>query len=190
MRSFIGINFSCDVKEDISKIQGHIRSNALKGRFKQVDNFHITLKFLGEIEKNQADEIAKKLESIARLHSSFELRLQEIGRFKGRDNIRTLYIGLGGNIEALKQLNQATEAAMELLGFKKEGRPYTPHITISQDLILDIPFEELKKEIEMSSTHRIAVNKIELIKSEQIQNKRIYTPICGYELKPQQVVIG
>jgi RNA 2',3'-cyclic 3'-phosphodiesterase len=185
MRSFIGINFSSDVKEDISKIQGVVRSNASKGRFKHVDNFHITLKFLGEIDSNQADEITRRLEDIARLHNSFELRLQEIGRFKGRDSIRTLYIGLGGNIEALKRLNQDVEADMEGLGFKKEGRPYTPHITISQDLILNIPFENLEKQIDMSSTHAIYVNKIELVKSEQIKNRRIYTPISGYELQTE-----
>ncbi|MDF2839554.1 MAG: 2-5 ligase [Clostridia bacterium] len=185
MRSFIGINFSKAVKEDIITIQEQVRSNASKGRFKHVDNFHITLKFLGEIEQQQSEEIAKKLEVLAAQYSSFELSLKEIGQFKGRDKIRTLYIGLGGNIEALKRLNQATEGAMEALGFKKETRPYTPHITISQDLTLNIPFEKLEKQIDMESTGIIYVNKIELIKSEQIKNKRIYTPICGYELNSQ-----
>lgn len=184
MRSFIGINFSSETKEDLGKIQRLLRDHASKGRFKHVDNFHITLKFLGEIENQQSEKIAKKLEEIARAQKSFDLKLQDIGQFKGRENIRTLYIGLGGNIDALKQLNEGIEAAMELLGFKKERRLYTPHVTLSQDLILDISFEELKKHIDISNTHTIYVNKIELIKSEQIQNKRIYTPICGYELKP------
>lgn len=184
MRSFIGLNFSSETKEDLSKIQRQIREHASKGRFKHVDNFHITLKFLGEIEPGQSEEIAKKLEEIAGEQKSFELNLQDIGQFKGRESIRTLYIGLGGNIDALKRLNEDTEASMELLGFKKEGRPYTPHITISQDLILNLPFEELKRKIDMSKTHTINVDKIELIKSEQIQNKRIYTPIYSYDLKP------
>ena len=185
MRSFIGISFSSEVKEDLSSIQKQIRSNAAKGRFKHVDNFHITLKFLGEIEQQQSVEIAEKLKEIAKNHSSFALRLQDIGRFKGRENIRTLYIGLGGKVDALQRLNGDIEAALALLGFKKEGRPYTPHITISQDLILNIPFEELKEQVDLSSTHTIYVSKIELIKSEQIQNKRVYTPIYSYELSSE-----
>jgi len=184
MRSFIGINFSSETKEDLGKIQRLLRDHATKGRFKHVDNFHITLKFLGEIESRQSEEIAKKLEEIAGKQKSFELILQDIGQFKGKENIRTLYIGLGGNIDALKRLNEDTETAMALLGFKKERRPYTPHVTLSQDLVLDISFEELKKHIDLLGAHTIYVNKIELIKSEQIQNKRIYMPICGYELKP------
>lgn len=184
MRSFIGIHFSSETKEDLGKVQRKVRDYSSKGRFKHVDNFHITLKFLGEIENQQSEEIAKKLEEIAGKQKSFELVLQEIGQFKGRENIRTLYIGLGGNIDALKRLNEETETAMTLLSFKKERRPYTPHVTLAQDLVLDISFEELKKHIDLSGTHTIYVNKIELIKSEQIQNKRIYTPICSYELKP------
>lgn len=184
MRSFIGINFSSETKEDLGKIQRQVRDYAIKGRFKHMDNFHITLKFLGEIENQQSVEIARKLEEIAGKQKSFELKLQDIGQFKGRENIRTLYIGLGGDINALRQLNEGTEAAMELLGFKKEARHYTPHVTLSQDLELDISFEDLKNHIDLSSTHTIYVNKIELIKSEQIKNKRIYTTIFGYELIP------
>lgn len=79
MRSFIGINFNKEVKEDIGRIQRQVRDNALKGRFKHVDNFHITLKFLGEIEEKKAEEIAEKLEEIAQRHKRFELKLQDLG---------------------------------------------------------------------------------------------------------------
>lgn len=185
MRSFIGINFSKEVKEDISRIQRQVRDHSIKGRFKHVDNFHITLKFLGEIDSRQKEKIPALLEKIAGKHPPFELHLKDIGCFKGRDVIRTLYIAMGGTVDMLKLLNRDTEEAMESLGFVRETRPYTPHITIAQDLTLRLPFEELKKHIDISQTKKIYVSKIELIKSEQIQNKRIYTPICGFELKPQ-----
>lgn len=182
MRSFIGINFSKEVKEDIAAVQREIRSNAAKGRFKHVDNFHITLKFLGEIEAGQPEQIAHELEKIAAKHQEFELQLKDIGCFKSRGEIRTLYIGMGGDIKALNELNEDVEKAMEPLGFKRENRPFTPHITLSQDLTLNMPFEQLKQQIDMAHTNRIHVSKIELIKSEQIKNKRVYTPIYSYEL--------
>lgn len=182
MRSFIGINFTREIKEDIKGIQTRIRANAIKGRFKHVDNFHITLKFLDEISDEQAVDIARLMEDIAKRHESFELRLDHLGCFKGRQDIRTLYIGLGGAVEKLKKLNQDIEKAVEALGFEIEKRPFTPHITISQDLTLKLPFEKLKEDIDLAAIGTISVKKIELIKSEQIQNKRIYTPIYGYEL--------
>lgn len=183
MRSFIGVNFSKEVKADISSIQRKVRDNAVQGRFKHVDNFHITLKFLGEIENSQAPQIAEQLEAIAGQHESFQLNLSGIGAFQGRGIIRTLYLGMKGELEALGQLNGDIEAAMETLGFKRENRPFTPHITISQELTLNTSFEELKKQIDTSDTEPIYVDKIELIKSEQIQNKRIYTSVYSFALK-------
>lgn len=183
MRSFIGIDFSREVKEDISKIQSKVRENAAKGRFKHVNNFHITLKFLGDITNEQASKIERLLQYIAGKHQAFELCLSSIECFKSKQGINTLYIGLGGNTKALSLLNSDVEAALETLGFKRENRLYTPHITIAQDLTLNIPFEKLKHEIDTKRIGKIEVNRIELIKSEQIQYKRIYTPICGFGLK-------
>lgn len=183
MRSFIGINFSRELKEQLARIQEEVRAESLQGSFKHVDNFHITLKFLGETQDAQTGAIAKSLEAIAGQYQGFELRLQGLGCFKGRESIRTLYIGLGGNIKALQQINREVEAAMEAVGFAREKKPYTPHITIAQNLILKEDFEKLKQKMILSADPVIRVDKIELIKSEQIQNKRIYTPICGYELQ-------
>jgi 2'-5' RNA ligase len=186
VRSFIGINFTREIKEDISRIQSQIRTNAVKGRFKHVDNFHITLKFLGETSNEQAQKIAKLLLDIAENHEPFQLNLDHLGCFKGRQDIRTLYIGLGGAVDKLQRLNEDIETAAETAGFKREVRPFTPHITIDQDLTLNMSFEKLKGEIDMTKTGTISVKKIELIKSEQIQNKRIYTPIYGYGIRNRQ----
>lgn len=183
MRSFIGINFSKEVKDDIIKIQSQVRMNAAKGRFKHVNNFHITLKFLGEINDEQASKIERLLQDIAGKHKAFELCLADIDCFKGKQDINTLYIGLGGDTKALSLLNKDIETVLETLDFKRENRLYTPHVTIAQDLTLNIPFEKLKHQIDTKKTSKIKVNRIELIKSEQIQYKRIYTPICGFELK-------
>ena len=183
MRSFIGINFSREMKEQLAGLQGDIRIAAVKGSFKHVDNFHITLKFLGEIEEGHTTGIAEQLERLARQHHRFELKLQDLGCFRGREGIRTLYIGLGGALSALIRLNKEVESAMEGLGFDRDRKPYTPHITLAQNLILKEDFEKLKKRIILPQDQVIKVDKIELIKSEQIQNKRIYTPICGYELQ-------
>lgn len=183
MRSFIGINFSRELKEQLARIQKAVRAESLKGSFKHVDNFHITLKFLGEMQEAQTAAIARKLEAIAAQYPSFALKLQDLGCFKGKEGIRTLYIGLGGDTKALLQINREVESAMEEVGFAREKKPYTPHITIAQNLILKEDFEKLKKKIVLPDDQEIRVDKIELIKSEQIQNKRIYTPICGYELQ-------
>ncbi|MFZ5353003.1 MAG: RNA 2',3'-cyclic phosphodiesterase [Bacillota bacterium] len=183
MRSFIGIDFNRETKDGIAAVQAIIRNNSKRGRFKYIGNFHLTLKFLGDIEDNNVVRIGRTLRECASQISSFDICVDDIGLFSGRDSIHALWLGLGGNTDALLLLNGTIEQALSGLGFKKEVKPYIPHITIAQDLILERPFEELKKQIDLSCIKPIKVSKIELIKSEQIGNKRVYTPINIFPLK-------
>ncbi|MBP7073670.1 MAG: RNA 2',3'-cyclic phosphodiesterase, partial [Clostridia bacterium] len=57
MRTFIGADFSRDIKDSIAGVQHIVRENSERGRFKYVGNFHLTLKFLGEIEQAKAPDI-------------------------------------------------------------------------------------------------------------------------------------
>ena len=72
---------------------------------------------------------------------------------------------------------------MQRLGIKKEIKAYTPHITIAQDLVLKIPFEKLEEKVDFRSFRTVEIREISLIKSEELQGKRIYTPISAFQLK-------
>ena len=183
MRAFIGINFDTGVKNGISDVQSIVRQNIEKGRFKYVGNFHITLKFLGEIQKDDIREINQVLAESASLWKAFSLNIDKLGFFKGRGSIHALWLGLGGELDSLVALQNSIEEGLAHKGFKKDEKLYTPHITIAQDLILKTDFEELQKAVDLSVIPFIGVKEISLIKSEQIQGKRIYTPISTFKLK-------
>lgn len=183
MRAFIGINFDKGVKNGISDVQSIVRQNAEKGRFKYVGNFHITLKFLGEIQKDDIREINHVLMDSASQCKAFSLNIDKLGFFKGRGSIHALWLGLGGELDSLIILQNTIEEGLAGKGFKKEEKPYTPHITIAQDLILKTDFEKLKKAVDLSIIPSFGVKETSLIKSEQIQGKRIYTPISTFQLK-------
>jgi 2'-5' RNA ligase len=61
MRTFVTLEFDKKTKEYISGIQNLIRQKSMKGRFKYIDNFHLTLKFLGEADREQIDTIYDEL---------------------------------------------------------------------------------------------------------------------------------
>lgn len=183
MRAFIGINFNTGVKNGISEVQSIVRQNTERGRFKYVGNFHITLKFLGEIQKDDIREINQVLTESSSLCKSFSLGIDKLGFFKGRGSIHALWLGLGGELDSLIALQNSIEEGLADKGFKKDEKPYTPHITIAQDLILKTDFGELEKAVDLSIIPSFWVKEISLIKSEQIQGKRIYTPISTFQLK-------
>ncbi|MCQ1529994.1 RNA 2',3'-cyclic phosphodiesterase [Lutispora saccharofermentans] len=182
MRTFIGIDFDVKVKDGIKAVQSIVRESSRKGRFKYMGNFHLTLKFLGEISEEQIPSINKVLEASAKEVGSFGLNIEDIGFFGGKGNIRTLWLGLGGSLASLDLLYKKIEEGLEGCGFDKEKRPYMPHITIAQDLILKTGFAELRESIDLKDIPVIDAEEVSLIKSEEIQGKRIYTPISTFRL--------
>lgn len=183
MRTFIGVDFDREIKNGIAAIQGIVRENSDKGRFKYIGNFHLTLKFLGEIDNEKVPAVSRMLKQTADSCSGFVLNISKLGCFNGKDSIHALWLGLGGEIDSLKALYCSIEENMNKIGLKKENKEYVPHITIAQDLRLKTGFEELKHMIDLSSLKPIEVREVSFIKSEEIGGKRVYTPIAAYKLK-------
>lgn len=183
MRAFIAIDFNDDLKRDIASLQSGLRGFCTEGRWKHKDNFHLTLKFLGEIDNTLQTKIAGELERLCKTKERFKLRIAELGAFQGRGNIRVLWLGLGGDLEKLYDIQKTIDLKLEALGFEREKRPFTPHVTIGQDICFNQQFEEIQKIADIKRFSVIEVNSILLFKSEQIGNRRVYTPINELNLK-------
>lgn len=183
MRTFIGVEFSKDIKDSIAGIQHIVRENSEKGRFKYVGNFHLTLKFLGEIQQAKTADIGRSLKGISERHQRICLNIDKIGYFDGRGSIHALWLGFSGELDKLGRLYSDIEEGMYRLGIKKEIKTYTPHITIAQDLLLKIPFEALREKVDFKSFRTIEIKEVSLIKSEESEGKRIYTTISTFALK-------
>lgn len=183
MRTFIGIDFSREFKDGLALIQSQLRTMASEGRWKYIDNFHLTLKFLDEIDLRQAAKIKEKLDEICSHTSGFKLQVSDLGFFPGKGCLRVLWLSFCGEMDKLDKLQAEIEAGLLETGFETEKRPYKPHITIGQDVIFSRDFEEIKEEINVKSLPDIWVDRLYLFKSEQIGKKRVYTPMQEYHLK-------
>jgi 2'-5' RNA ligase len=183
MRAFLGIDFNKELKREILNIQLKLRSLASSGRWKYVDNFHLTLKFLGEIELKQVEKINTVMDVICKQTPKFSLKISGFGSFPGRECLRVVFLGIAGDIDKLGWLQQEIESGLEAIGFMKEKRHYTPHITIGQNIILKSEKNSIKHLDDNIKLPEIRVDRVHLFKSEQAGSKRIYTPIRTYDLK-------
>jgi 2'-5' RNA ligase len=183
MRVFIGADFNKDIKDGIAGVQYIVRENSERGRFKYVGNFHLTLKFLGEVQQTKTVDIGKSLKDIASKHQKIHLNIDKIGYFDGKGNIHALWLGFSGELDKLSALYSDIEEDMHRQGMKKEIKAYTPHITIAQDLVLKIPFSNLKEKVDFKSFKTVEIKEISLVKSEEVGGIRIYTPISTFGLK-------
>lgn len=182
MRSFVAIDFSSELKNEIVKLQSELRDIASGGRWKYIDNFHLTLKFLGEVERPKVQEINKVLQEICTKTERFKLQIGNLGFFPGKGNIRVLWLKLDGELDKLRKLQAEIDSSLEKVGFESERRPYVPHVTIGQDIVFNMDFEEIRKLAIDKKYSSISVESVCLFKSEQVMNKRIYTPVSECKL--------
>lgn len=182
MRTFIALDFSEEVKLKMGSIQKKLRQNSTKGSWTYIDNFHITLKFLGTTNPQNLDDIKTIMGDIAKKNSPLKISLDNLGFFPGKDSIRVVWIDIKGDVEQLKGINYSVEKNLGSLGIKKESRQYMPHITLGRSVVFDNTLYNVKDIFEKEKPYDFTINSISLMSSENIDNKRIYTPIATFKL--------
>jgi len=187
IRSFIAIDLPDKVKEKIYKSVSNSISQEVKyARIIKPNNYHITLKFLGEISENRITRIKKDLNKIDKKKINFDLKFDTTGIFPIQGPPRILWLGfmdMNNNLDIIyKEINQI----LKPLGFKKEKRKFTPHITLCR--FKDAPFSDIEKinklreEInskikkEMEDTN-ISITSLILFKSELTPDGSIYSKL-------------
>lgn len=178
MRTFITLEFDKQTKDEIVKVQKFIKDNSFSGRFKYIDNFHLTLKFLGESDFKTVLKMYDDLKEKLKDFKSFSLSFCGIGAFGiGQSKtIRTIYLTPNEPLDSIKRLFSIVDGITSEYGYKSENK-YIPHVTIAQDVDLKISFDELYNKSLSLFNKEILFDRVVIMKSEQISGKRIYTPI-------------
>jgi 2'-5' RNA ligase len=107
-----------------------LKRGALDGaRWIEPEDYHLTLRFIGDVDNLVAGEVVEGLERLAD-SEAFEVRLTHLGVFGG-DKPRALYAGAEAN-PLLLRLQAAQERVLQRMGLEPEGRKYTPHVTLAR----------------------------------------------------------
>jgi 2'-5' RNA ligase len=183
MRSFIGIDFSRELKSEISSLQWELKTYAISGRWKYIDNFHLTLKFLGETDMKTAGRISETMKELCGSVPKFDLKISGLGNFPGNGCLRVVWLGLGGDVDKLISFQAEIDQSLGQLGFQREKRGYSPHITMGQDVVFHTEFERIKELTGLKSFPEMTVDMVCLFKSEQIGKKRVYTVVDEFKLQ-------
>ena len=133
IRAFIAIELSDDAKRALTALIQSLRGRRIDGlRLVRPEGIHLTLKFLGDIDASRVPRIADALAVVSARHTPFRLTLAEPGFFPNADRARVLWIGVGGDMHQLRQLQRDVDETLAALGFAAEKRPFNPHLTIAR----------------------------------------------------------
>ncbi|GFR34982.1 RNA 2',3'-cyclic phosphodiesterase [Thermobrachium celere] len=176
MHTFITFDFDRETKEKIYRIQSKIKEGSIKGRFKYIDNFHLTIKFLGETDETKIGLIYQDLLRKLKGKPKISIYLKGLGSFGKGEVIKTIYLKCHGELDKVYEIAKEVDKITSNYGFKMENR-FTPHVTIAQEVLLKDSFEELQISLEDEKIDNIILDKVIIMKSEQKNGKRIYTPL-------------
>jgi len=124
IRLFTAIELPESVRTRLTLLQGGVPG----ARWSPIENLHLTLRFIGEVNEATANDIDDMLSAVR--SPAFDLRLNGSGEFGGRDP-HALWIGVAPN-DALMRLVAKIESALQRMGLEAESRKYTPHVTIAR----------------------------------------------------------
>jgi len=126
VRAFIAVEPSAEIRNEISAAGQNLRG-AGRLSFVSPNLMHITLKFLGEVPESQIQKIAASLDDISA--APYTLHASGISTFGRPPRVIKAEVHDGG---ATASLAADVESRMEKLGFKREEKPFSPHITIAR----------------------------------------------------------
>jgi len=133
VRLFVACEVPDDVKETIGEVIQNLREKSGNAvRWIKPDGVHVTLKFLGEVPTRKLPAIKLAIQEAVVGHSPFELEFSTIGTFGGREGLRIMWVGIAGDVLRLEALVRAVNAALAVVGFEPERRPFRPHLTLGR----------------------------------------------------------
>jgi len=96
------------------------------------EKLHITLKFLGNVAEDDLSRVEHALEQLRGRHEPFEVETLGFGAFPSERKARILWAGIESGAGPLRALAADVENLLETVGFEREARPYTPHLTLGR----------------------------------------------------------
>ena len=175
-RGFIAIDI--DAFPILLKYEKDILNSGVNVKVVEPENVHITLKFLGETKLEDVGKIEEIIKKAVENIEPFKIQLKGTGVFPNENYIKIIWIGIQ-NGEKIGIIVNKIDNDLSKLGYKKENRSFSPHLTIGR-LKSAKNKNELLKIIENYKNTEFAevkVDKVKLIKSELTPKGPIYTTI-------------
>ncbi|MBI3615216.1 MAG: RNA 2',3'-cyclic phosphodiesterase [Candidatus Omnitrophica bacterium] len=184
IRAFIAVELPEALRQEVAAFQSELKSSGADVKWVELENLHLTLKFLGNIEEAQVPVLKEALAAPARGFPSFTFHLEGIGAFPRTTSPRVVWVGVSEGKEKLVELAKTVERTCSGLGFPAEERPFSAHLTIGR-----VRSQERLAAAGGSRTRRFSAL-ASLIKRLQVAESLGKTPASGEKIVLFQSVLS
>jgi 2'-5' RNA ligase len=176
-RLFVAIDLPDRVNHQLVNYAGELHDVRWYGP----DDYHLTLKFIGEVEEQTEQNIRKQLDEV-RL-TPFTVTINRLGYFPPDRHPRIIWAGFEAS-ESLQALHDDIDERLSEMGVEREKRDFTPHITLGKNK--GVPKTRVETYLERRSDIHIAdipVDSFILYSSELTPDGAVHTPEKTYQLR-------
>ncbi len=179
IRAFIAVEIDDQTRQKISELISTLKKSNADIKWITDSQMHLTLKFLGNIDKDKVQGISDSISNISDNFNSFKIAFSKIGAFPSLNHPAVIWLGIDKGAESLKTLNEKIETALEKLGFKRESREFKPHLTLGRVRSdKNMPgLTKLLKETAFYLGNDIQINKLTFFQSDLNPKGAVYSII-------------
>lgn len=188
MRLFVAVEIPNQIKDFLATLLS-LKLSFNGVNIVQKENFHITLKFLGEVEDKIIPNIKETLKSLANEFSPFTLKITRPGLFPDKSKPRVIWMGTE-NTYTLRTIADKIDEKLSSFGFQREQREFKSHITLARvknyqsgRYLFEKIADKYRERIQNEKTFEFYVREFVLMKSTLTPKGSIYEVLERFELK-------
>ena len=185
IRTFICIEIPEAVKGRIADLQGELKKLDAQVSWVKPSNIHLTVKFLGPVDPSRIVTVRQVVERVASSCNPFEVEVARTGCFPSPRNPKVLWVGLSQIPNQLQQLQETIEEQLAAVGFPREQKRFSPHLTIGRVRSPRGASEVAEKLIASAfDTQTFSATEVIVMRSDLNPAGSVYTPQARIQLGP------
>lgn len=133
IRAFIAIELSRDLQQSLDQVSARLKEHLPRAavRWVAASKIHLTLKFFGDVSFAHVAALSQTLQEVAGRHPAFEFSVGGLGAFPKPQRARVIWVGIDAPKE-LEILQRDVDMETARLGYPREDRPFSPHLTLGR----------------------------------------------------------
>jgi 2'-5' RNA ligase len=177
MRLFVALNLPKKERDRICRATKVLRGSELPVRWVDPENYHVTLKFLGNVAEDRVTQVEEALTRVATATGKIDLSVEGFGAFPTIRNPNVIWVGVEPT-PSLRCLKQDLEWALKDCGFDREGRAFHPHLTLGKTDVSSMAGEfRGLDEAAAGLTYKgeMKIRKMDLMRSQVVKGSPTYS---------------
>jgi 2'-5' RNA ligase len=184
MRAFIAVNLNSEIRDLIAGAIGAFPVDRPPWRWVGPENWHVTLRFLGDVPESDVEGISRALEQVRGRHDAFRLAMSDFGGFPNLRRPRVLFYHISEGAESLKRLAADIDRVLEdTMGLPAEAKAFRAHVTVARvKARLPSPVADKLQLVPPLEDAAQQVDSFDLMKSELRREGARYERLKGFAL--------